>query len=157
MQFVGCLLTDAGQKTLAVLDQIAVLVLVALDTLAVNVSLIESEVRIRSDAVKMTSVIFGLERSLAADAQRPFVAFSYIRVEDYLQLLEMLLSGLDPFAHLLDLEAVVFRLESLRVKQDTAHRRTGHLQCADCRRERLLADLAALALGLVHYISPLLY
>jgi hypothetical protein len=132
--------------TRPVLDEIAVLVLVTFDALAVNIGFIKAKVWVAADAEIVARVIFSPQRLHAADASVHFVSLSNVGVEDNLELLEIVLTGLEFFPHLSNLEPVEFRVCSFRVLKDAAHLCARHLERAECGLKRLLADLALFCL-----------
>jgi hypothetical protein len=73
------------RKSQRVFDEVAVFVLVALDTLTVTIVLVESQVRIRTHRVEVTRIKFADERFVTTDARSVFVSLADVGVECLLQ------------------------------------------------------------------------
>jgi hypothetical protein len=77
---------DSVRESQRVFNEVAVLVLVALDTLTVTIVLIESQVRIRTHRVEVTRIKFADERFVTTDARSVLVSLSDVGVECLLQI-----------------------------------------------------------------------
>lgn len=146
MQFLVGLHADPMNNARPVLDQIPVLMLVAFDALAVNIGFIKAKVWVAADAEIVARIVFSPQRLHAADASVHLVALSDVGVEDSLELLKIVLTGLEFFPHLSNLKPVEFCVCSFRVLKDAAHLCARHLERAECGLKRLLADLALFCL-----------
>lgn len=76
---------DSVRESQRVFDEVAVFVLVALDTLAVTIVLIKPQVRIRTHRVEVTRIIFADERFVTTDARSVLVSLSDVCVKCLLQ------------------------------------------------------------------------
>jgi len=77
--------SDSVRESQRVFNEVAVLVLVTLDTLTVTIVLIKPQVRIRTHRVEVTRIIFADERFITTDARSVLVSLSDVCVECLLQ------------------------------------------------------------------------
>ena len=125
-----------------VFNQVAVLVLIALYTLAVTIRLIESQVRIRTHRVEVTRIIFADERFITTDARSVLVSLPDVCVECLLQVSSPVTNWLDPFAHCFDFTLWFFIFDSFRIWDDALRFGASWLQWWIGRFKELATNLA---------------